>query len=200
MAHAQTTNKKPLYIGLPPKYQWLTLTYSPTKLHPRQIWARDLPIIMYNLQRIAPDRWKVVPEMGEEGNFHWHALLYHNNFKKLGHFRNYWFRTRGFHKLKPVKNDTKNLINIHIYMRKENSYMRFLLKLKKPRSVIVLSSARHAYSRFIYDRITRKRKVTTKPTPIENQYLMKMLRPIEEEPPSPLGEMRDTAGDPISRS
>lgn len=115
----------------------LTFTYKNTsygiasKLNNRFLFFRDGEYLVKKLTKIC-EQFVLVPEVGESGNFHWHASARVKDRVGLGKLIGNWNKKHGFTKIsrddvqaRPrvsfIKPEMEAKLNVHLYLRKSTN-------------------------------------------------------------------------------
>lgn len=171
--------------GVSAKTQFLTLTFDDRHAFktPKSLFRTTIFELMTNLQKIAPNEYKIFPELNRHGTLHYHIILHHSNFLKQSKFIGYWRRKFGHFgtDLKDVSPGTT--FRLFIYCRKVNRSMagRQYLALKYIRNAVITQSSRRTL-KYLFDeeRIHRTNKNTLDEQ--LDKYLQKLFLPSSQEP------------------
>lgn len=141
----------------------LTFTYKNTgysvniRKNYRKWYCEDGLFLVKKLTKLCHS-FVLVPEIGEHGNFHWHASVTVRDKMGLTKMLQNWNRKKGFTKMSNASKQTKQSVsfispqmeaklNTHIYLRKYNNeiFRDLKIKCRNPLVKMVSKTTRQAF-------------------------------------------------------
>lgn len=145
-------------------YYFLTLTFGKETRGYKEMHIKVICPLLKYLNLVASE-YKLVAELGENGNFHYHALLKVKDKVKYCVMMNYWKTRHGFVKgvlvepyksieIKSIDPMKLSLLNLNLYMNKQ----RLLHQMGYKYHMITNSTAKYHMNEIIEKRRTAKQR------------------------------------------
>lgn len=160
-------------IAMPINFQpqngkFVTLTYkNPVTF--KEGWTKDIPKIVQWLNRCG--EYSLVPEIGDNGNFHFHYIIKIKDNFCHNMFLNHWVKNKGFIKSKVIV----NYLGSFIYIRKQSLEVKQTLEqLFKTENEELISIITRSTSPLALQRIKKLLTVEAKHTKKINELNQKI--------------------------
>lgn len=160
-------------IAMPLNFQpqngkFVTLTYKKPVTF-KEGWTKDVPKIVQWLNRCG--EYSLVPEIGDNGNFHFHYIIKIKDNFCHNMFLNHWVKNRGFVNSKVMV----NLLGSFIYIRKQSLEVKQTLEqLFKTENEELISIITRSTSPLALQRIKKLLAIEAKNTKKINELNQKI--------------------------